>query len=89
MFVGKKTYSEFQYSPEKISTNILAGRLKRLIEYQIIIKSAYQKNPVRYEYSLTVEGEELGPILKEMIWWGEKHITNCKAFIKSQKESLD
>ncbi|WP_281246236.1 winged helix-turn-helix transcriptional regulator [Nitrosomonas marina] len=35
---GKQTYSEFQATPEKIPTNILADRLKRLVEFDILNK---------------------------------------------------
>ena len=31
-FAGKITYGDFQISPEKIPTNILADRLRRLVE---------------------------------------------------------
>ncbi|VAW92315.1 Transcriptional regulator, HxlR family [hydrothermal vent metagenome] len=82
LFVGKKTYGEFQKSPEKIPTNILADRLKRLLEFGIISKTPYQQNPLRYEYSLTVKGRELGPILKAMVAWGEKHVPGSKALMQ-------
>ncbi|MCU7926075.1 MAG: helix-turn-helix transcriptional regulator [Candidatus Thiodiazotropha sp. (ex Dulcina madagascariensis)] len=82
LFAGKRTYGEFQASFEKIPTNILAERLKRLIEYEIIVKSPYQQRPVRYEYVLTTKGKELGPILKAMAQWGEKYIPGSKAISK-------
>ena len=66
LLAGKSTYSEFQSSPEKIPTNILADRLKRLLEKDIILKTPYQDRPVRYAYQLTDRGISLGPILKEM-----------------------
>jgi len=79
LFAGKGLYGEFQHSPEKIPTNILADRLKRLVEHGIITKSAYQEKPVRYRYALTMKGRELGHILQEMVVWGEKHIPGSKA----------
>lgn len=81
LFAGKKTYSEFQRSPEKMPTNILADRLKRLLEFGIIIKEPYQTHPVRYQYTLTAKGRELGPVLKAMVQWGEKHIPGSKALL--------
>ena len=39
MFMGKKTYGELQKSPEKIPTNILAERLKRLERSDVMVGS--------------------------------------------------
>lgn len=82
LLAGKSTYSEFQSSPEKIPTNILADRLKRLIKKDIILKTPYQDRPVRYAYQLTDKGISLGPILKEMQNWGSKNIAGTEARIK-------
>jgi len=83
LFVGKKTYSEFQRSPENIPTNILAARLKLLLEHEIIEKVAYQRNPVRYEYLLTDKGMELDHIIWAIVQWGERHIPGSQALMKS------
>ena len=77
LFSGKKTYSQFQNAPEKIPTNILADRLKRLVEHGIIDKQPYQSRPVRYEYLLTPKGKALGAVLKVMKEWGEKYLDGC------------
>lgn len=82
LLAGKSTYSEFQSSPEKIPTNILADRLKRLIKKDIILKTPYQDRPVRYAYQLTDKGISLGPILKEMQNWGSKNIAGTEARIQ-------
>lgn len=82
LLAGKSTYSEFQSSPEKIPTNILADRLKRLIKKDIILKTPYQDRPVRYAYQLTDKGISLGPILKEMQNWGSKNIAGTEVRIQ-------
>jgi DNA-binding HxlR family transcriptional regulator len=87
LFAGKKTYSEFQGSPENIPTNILADRLKRLARYEIIEKRPYQTHPVRYEYILTQKGKDLGVVLKAMVHWGETHIRGSKALMRPVKQS--
>jgi len=74
IFSGKRLYGEFLESGEGIPTNILADRLKRLEAAQVIEKHPYQDNPVRYEYRLTARGNELFPILKEIIRWGNRNI---------------
>lgn len=70
---GKSRYDSFLSSDERISTNVLADRLSRLVDAGILIKKPYQANPIRYEYSLTRKGKDLGPIIKAMYAWGKKH----------------
>ncbi len=74
MFMGKRLYGEFLLSPEGIPSNILADRLKRLEETGLVSKKPYQKNPIRHEYRLTPKGTDLFPVLREMIFWANKHI---------------
>lgn len=79
LFLGKHTYGEFQTSPEGIPTNILAERLKRLLDSGIISKEAYQERPVRYAYSLTKKGTALAPVVEEIANWGLKYIEGTTA----------
>ena len=85
LYLGKKTYSEFQNSAEKIPSNILAERLKRLQSAGIISKQSYQQRPVRYAYQLTEKGEALAPVLKEMIIWGNKFIPDTISMERVEK----
>ncbi len=73
-FLKKKTFNEFLKSPEKIATNILTDRLKRLEEHGIIKKRPLGKSPARHEYVLTTLGKSLRPLLGELIRWGNTHI---------------
>lgn len=82
LFLGKKRYTEFIDSKEKMPTNILADRLKRIEEFGLVTKSPYQKNPLRFEYSLTEKGKALEPILNEMARWGLYYIKGTKIFPK-------
>jgi DNA-binding HxlR family transcriptional regulator len=70
----KHRYSEFEAMAEGIPTNILANRLKRMVAAGILEKRAYWQRPLRYEYHLTDKGQDLEPILRELIRWGLKHI---------------
>src|SRR5215471_21555682 len=74
MLAGKSTYGQFLESPEGIPTNILADRLKRLEQFGIITRSAYQEHPVRYAYSLTAEGRKLGRVLRALADWGLENV---------------
>ena len=71
---GKRTYGELADSPERIPTNILAERLKRLEAAGIISSAPYQQHPVRYAYSLTAKGTALGDVLLAFVRWGKQHI---------------
>jgi DNA-binding HxlR family transcriptional regulator len=72
-------YDEFAAMDEGISTNILADRLKRLLEHGILEKRPYQQRPTRYEYHLTPKGEDLIPIIQDMIRLGLKHVPGTGA----------
>ncbi len=71
---GKRTYGEFADSPERIPTNILAERLKRLESAGIVTRTPYQQRPVRYAYALTPKGSALGEVLLAFVRWGKQYI---------------
>jgi len=75
---GKRTFSELVASPERIPTNILADRLKRLEEAGIIVSAAYHEHPVRYAYSLSPKGLALGDVLLALVRWGRQYIPGTK-----------
>ncbi|MDH5479592.1 MAG: helix-turn-helix transcriptional regulator [Nitrosomonas sp.] len=80
LLLGKKRYQAFLLSPEKIATNILADRLKKLKTAGIITQQAYQQNPTRYEYFLTQKGEDLRPVIEALLVWGKAHHPGTKTF---------
>ena len=85
---GKVTYGELQNSPEGIPTNILADRLKRLEEADLIAKSAYQERPVRYAYELTEKGMALNNVLLALVRWGKKHIPGTRTLESRARPSV-
>jgi DNA-binding HxlR family transcriptional regulator len=85
MFLGKQRYEEFLESPEGISTNILANRLKSLEDMGLIEKQPYSNHSRRMNYRLTELGTSLRPVLKAMIVWGSRNIPDTK--IPEQKRS--
>lgn len=74
LLFGKKRFGELLASPEKIPTNLLTDRLRRLEEAGIVTKVLYLKSPPRYEYRLTPKGTGLFPILRALIEWGSRHV---------------
>ncbi len=70
MFSGECTYGDFLKSEEKISTNILAARLKHLEQHDIIKKLEHPKSKSKVLYRLTNKGVSLVPVIVEInIWW--------------------
>ena len=76
---GKSTFGELLESPERIPTNTLADRLKRLESAGLIVSAPYQERPLRYAYSLSAKGEALGEVLLALLNWGKKHIPGTRA----------
>lgn len=74
MFFNKQRFEEFLESPEGISTNILANRLKLLEELGLVQKQPYGSHSRRMNYQLTEKGKSLRPVLKVIAAWGLKHI---------------
>jgi len=73
LFKGKRNYIEFLESGEKIATNVLADRLKRLEANGVIVRNDDPGNRKKVIYSLTDKGMDLLPMLLEMISWGAKY----------------
>ncbi len=74
LFVGKKRYSEFLESPERISTNILSDRLAKMEKSGLVEAVTYSERPRRFEYHLTDKGEGLLPTLQELCKWGNRFL---------------
>lgn len=78
LLLGKKRFQEFLASPEHIATNILADRLKKLESTGFLTQQAYQQKPLRYQYTLTQKGKDLGPVLQALVNWGKVYYPNSK-----------
>ena len=73
MLLGYRSFKQFLNSHERIATNILAGRLKRLENYGIIASSPDPVDGRKLIYSLTKKGQDLAPVLIEMVLWAAAH----------------
>jgi DNA-binding HxlR family transcriptional regulator len=74
MMNGKTRFGQFLDSPEHVTTSVLADRLARMEAAGLIVKRAYQDNPVRHEYRLTEMGEALLPVLQEVCRWANRYL---------------
>jgi DNA-binding HxlR family transcriptional regulator len=72
VFRGQRRFDALQ-KDLGIARNVLANRLDRLVEEEILVKRQYQDRPPRYEYFLTEKGIDLWPVLVSLVKWGDKH----------------
>ena len=70
---GPRKFIDFELSLQGISPNTLSARLKTLEETGLIERRFYEQHPPRAEYLLTAKGRELGPVLRALRDWGQKH----------------
>ncbi|NIX75620.1 winged helix-turn-helix transcriptional regulator [Microvirga terricola] len=74
IFGNRRHFREMLKSEEGISSNILADRLKTLVDEGIITKADDPSHKQKTVYSLTEKGIELLPILAQMAVWGRKYL---------------
>ncbi|MBG0831924.1 helix-turn-helix transcriptional regulator [Planomonospora sp. ID67723] len=56
--------------------DILATRLRHLVEAGVLEKVCYNQRPPRYEYRPTSAGRELQGVLHLLRQWGDRHLTD-------------
>jgi len=90
MVRGFRTYKEFLGSHEKIATNILADRLRRLEAYGIIAAQPDPGDGRKSIYSLTQKGIDLAPVLTEMVLWAAAHEdTGNQALVRQMRKGKE
>ena len=70
---GASTYKTFLECYEGIATNILADRLRKLVDYGIIATEPDSSDGRKVIYRLTRKGIDLAPVLTEMVLWASAH----------------
>lgn len=73
LFAGYRTFNEFLRSAQGVATNILADRIKGLLDAGIITKAADPDDGRKWIYSLTPKGVDLAPVLLELSRWGSTY----------------
>ena len=76
---GVKRFGELQRSLNGITQKMLSQQLRELEENGIIHREVYPQIPPKVEYSLTLLGESLKPILYAMHEWGIKYSSQIKS----------
>jgi DNA-binding HxlR family transcriptional regulator len=70
---GPRRFQDFQESLPGVAPNTLSARLKALEAHGLIARRLYSEHPPRLEYYLTDKGKSLGPVLKALREWGQRH----------------
>ena len=73
-FLGLSRFDEFQDSLG-IGRNVLAERLKRLVQEGIFERVRYSERPLRHEYRLTDKGRDLAVVVAALRQWGDRHVS--------------
>ena len=71
VFWGHHRFSEFQ-ERLGIARNTLTDRLGVLVDAGVLVKSAYQTNPERFEYRPSEKGRALAPVIITLMRWGDE-----------------
>ena len=66
-------------SEEAIASNVLADRLKTLVQRGILTRTRAPSHKQKAIYSLTNQGIELLPVLAQMAGWGRKYLPVSKS----------
>lgn len=74
LLFDRHLFGELQASPERISTNTLTERLRRLEHSGLIERRIYQSHPERCSYHATEKARELVPVLRELVQWSARHV---------------
>ncbi|MDO6694484.1 helix-turn-helix domain-containing protein [Aliiglaciecola sp. 3_MG-2023] len=68
VFLGLSRYDDIQQNLG-IATNILADRLKLMVDLGVLTRNLYQQTPPRYEYKLTEKGTSLYGLILALRQW--------------------
>lgn len=72
-FFGVRRFAEFERRLG-ISKNVLAARLRALVEHEILERVDAGVHGERFEYVLTPKGEALLPVLTALREWGDEWV---------------
>ncbi len=70
---GVKRFGELQRLVPHITKKMLTQQLREMEQDGIVERKVYHQVPPKVEYSLSVYGESLKPVLKAMEDWGNEH----------------
>jgi DNA-binding HxlR family transcriptional regulator len=72
-FLGVRRFDDWQ-SRLGVARNVLAARLKTLVEQGVMETRLYSEHPPRRDYGLTAKGRDLLPVILTLKAWGDRHV---------------
>ncbi|MGH7288654.1 MAG: winged helix-turn-helix transcriptional regulator, partial [Myxococcota bacterium] len=76
-FFGSRRFEEIQRALG-IGRNVLAERLRRLVDEGLLERRKYQENPERYEYVLSEQGSDFLGVMVAIMRWGDRWLDRGK-----------
>lgn len=70
LFQGVKRFSELQRAVDGITQKVLTQQLREMERDGVIHREVYAQVPPKVEYSLTLLGESLKPVIEALCEWG-------------------
>ena len=77
--LGKVRFGTLRREIQGISQKMLTQTLRNLERDGLVKREVFAEVPVRVEYSLTLLGNSLIPVLKPLIQWSEVHLKEIEA----------
>ncbi|SRR5258708_5530113 len=74
LFQGPKRFNELRRLLPEVTQRMLTLQLRELEQDGIVHREIYKEVPPKVEYSLTEFGTSLGPIIVQMLDWGEEYM---------------
>jgi DNA-binding HxlR family transcriptional regulator len=68
-----------------IASNVLADRLNRLVDADVLQRVRYNERPERFEYHLSEKGLELAVALLALMHWGDRHLSDKPPLIARRR----
>jgi DNA-binding HxlR family transcriptional regulator len=72
-FLGVRRFDDWQ-ARLGVARNVLAARLKTLVEQGVLETRPYSQHPPRKDYLLTAKGRDLRPVILALKAWGDRHV---------------
>jgi DNA-binding HxlR family transcriptional regulator len=72
VFLGSLKFNEIQENTGA-PRDILADRLRKLVDDGVMERVLYQEHPPRFEYRLTAAGKDLFAAITVLREWGDRH----------------
>jgi DNA-binding HxlR family transcriptional regulator len=80
IFGDARHFRELLAGPERISSNVLADRLARLVEHGLLTRADDSSHKQKVIYSLTEQAIELVPVFAQLGAWGTRHLPATEAY---------